>query len=329
MRYIAIEEHFFPDFVSLGESPIPEIEHQAGFKRMADWGEGRLADMDAAGIDMQVLSMPTWLVQDMVDQPDEALRLARLTNDTAYKAVKANPDRFAAFATLPTAQPEAAAQELERAVGTLGMRGAMIPGHVRGRFLDDQFFWPIFEAAEKLDVPIYLTIRNPPPVVMEAYYSGFAPEVNHALAWAGWGWHCEGGLHCLRLILSGVFDRFPNLQIIIGHLGENLPFSIDRADWFLSATAKNLERRVGDYFRNNFYITTSGYFYVPPLQCALAAVGVDRMLFAVDYPFADNAEGVQFLENAPISPADRAKIAHENTERLLRIHPLPAVSGVA
>jgi hypothetical protein len=324
MRFIATEEHFFPPDVSIGPSPVPQVRGQDNREeRMAEWGGGRLADMDAGGIDMQVLSMPAWTVHDMEDA-EEALRLARKTNDTAAEAVQAHPDRFAAFATLPTGQPAAAADELERTVKELGFKGAMIPGPVRGRFLDDQFFWPIFERAQALDVPIYLTVRNPPDAVMQAYYTGFTPEVNHTLAWAGWAWHCECGLHSLRLILGGVFDRFPDLQIIIGHMGENIPFSLDRADWFLSGTAKHLKRRVAEYFQDNFYITTSGYFSVPPLQCALAAVGADRILFAIDYPFADNAEGRAFLETAPISHVDREKIAHGNAERLLRIPPVPA-----
>jgi predicted TIM-barrel fold metal-dependent hydrolase len=322
MRYIAIEEHFFPDDVGIGPSPVPQLKGQ-NHDRMSDWDAGRLADMDAGGIDMQVLSMPAWRIHDMEDG-DEALRLCKKTNDTAHGAVTAHPDRFAAFAMVPTSQPDAAADELERAVSTLGFKGAMIPGHVRGRFLDDQFFWPIFERAEALDVPIYLTVKSPPEAVMQAYYSGFEPEVSHALAWAGWGWHCEAGLHSLRLILGGLFDRYPKLQIIIGHMGEYIPFGLDRIDWFMSGTAKHLERSVADYYRENFYINTSGWFSVPALQCALAAVGADRIMFAIDYPFADNAEGRAFLETAPISPADREKIAHGNAERLLRI---PPVSG--
>jgi len=320
MRFIAVEEHFFPPDVQLATNPNPQLRGQ-NFERMTEWGAGRVADMDASGIDMQVLSMPAWTVHEMADDPDEALRLARKTNDTAAAAVEAHPDRFAAFATLPTSQPAAAADELERTVKEFGFKGAMIPGHARGRFLDDQYFWPIFERAQKLDVPIYLTVHSPPEAVMEAYFSGFTSELSHALAWGGWGWHCEAGLHSLRLIVGGLFDRFPDLQIIIGHLGENIPFALDRADWFLSSNTPHLKRRVAEYFQDNFYLTTSGWFSVPALQCALAAVGADRILFAIDYPFADSDEGRRFLETAPISSADRVKIAHGNTERLLRIPP--------
>lgn len=325
MRFIALEEHLFPPDVGIGESPIPQQRGQ-DFDRMSDWGAARLADMDATGIDVQVLSMPTWIVHDMDDDAERALQLARQTNDAIAEATEAHPDRYSAFATLPTSQPEAAADELERTVSTLGFRGALIPGHVRGRFLDDRFFWPIFERAEALDVPIYVHPRNPPDAVMQAYYSGFESSVNTALAWAGWGWHCETGLHALRLILGGVFDRFSSLQIIIGHMGENIPFALDRSDWFLSGTATHLKRRVAEYFQDNFYITTSGVFSVPPLLCAIAAIGVDRILFAVDYPFADNAEATRFVEAAPISPADREKIAHGNAERLLRIEPALAAA---
>lgn len=320
MRVIAIEEHFFPtEILALMASPTPP---QGGpdYARMTDVGAARLADMDASGIDMQVLSTPTDMVA-MEDDVGRALELARIANDIAAAAGEAHPDRFSAFALLPTWHPAVAADELERTVTTHGFKGALLAGHIRGRFLDDQFFWPIFERAQALDVPIYLHPGKPPEAVMQAYYSGFEPPVNLALGWAAWGWHCEAGLHALRLILGGVLDRFPNLQIIIGHLGENLPFSIDRADWFLSGTAKNLQRSVAEYYQQNFYLTTSGCFSIAPLQCALATIGVDRMMFAVDYPFANNAEGHAFLEQAPISPGDRAKIAHLNAERLLRIEP--------
>ena len=329
MRLIAVEEHFFPAEVPIPEPALPQQRGQ-DYSKQGNPDDARLADMDASGIDMQLLSMPTQVIAAM-DDADESLRLARLFNDAAAAAVEAHPDRFAALATLPTSQPDVAADELERAVKTLGLKGALIAGHIpliagqaRGRFLDDQFFWPIFERAQKLDVPIYLHPSKPPAEVMEIYYSGFEAPLNAALGWAGWGWHCEAGLHSLRLIVGGLFDRFPDLQIIIGHMGENIPFSLDRADWFLSGTATHLKRRVAEYFQDNFYITTSGYFSVPALQCALAAVGADRILFAIDYPFADNDEGRRFLETAPISAVDREKIAHGNAERLLRIPPAAA-----
>jgi len=235
------------------------------------------------------------------------------------KAVADHPDRFAGFAVLPTLDATAAADELDRAVTQLGFKGALINGHTRGRFLDDEAFWPIFERAEALDVPIYLHPTPPPPQVREAYYSGLQGMVGNVLALAGWGWHCETGLHALRLVLGGVFDRFPRLQVVIGHMGENIPFSLARADQVLTPFAGYLQRRVADYFYENFYITTSGYFTFAPLLCALMVLGPDRIIFSVDYPFSDNVEGRAFLDAAPINPADREKLAHGNVERLLRM----------
>jgi uncharacterized protein len=317
MRVIAIEEHFMtPEGFALTEklgrigAPI-----QIWAEKLGDIGEGRLAEMDAAGIDVQVLSTPAVGVEEL--DPDESVKLSREINDVLAKAVADHPDRFAGFAVLPTLDAARAADELERTVKELGFKGALINGHARGRFLDDQAFWPIFERAEALDVPIYLHPTPPPPQVMEAYYSGLG-MVGNVLALAGWGWHCETGLHALRLVLGGVFDRFPKLNVIIGHMGENIPFSLARADQVLSPFA-GLGRSIADYFHSNFYITTSGYFTFAPLLCAMMVMGADRIIFSVDYPFSDNKEGREFLDAAPINPADREKIAHGNVERLLRM----------
>lgn len=319
MRVIAIEEHFVtPQGFALSErlGKVGAPIHMWA-ERLADLGEGRLAGMDAAGIDVQVLSTPAIGVEEL--DPAEALRMSKEVNDVLAKAVADHPERFAGFAVLPTLDATAAAKELDRTVTELGFKGALINGHTRGRFLDDQAFWPIFEQAEALDVPIYLHPTPPPAPVREAYYSGLPGMVGNVLALAGWGWHCETGLHALRLVLGGVFDRFPNLQVIIGHMGENIPFSLARADQVLSPFAKHLQRPIADYFYENFYITTSGYFTFPPLLCAIMVLGADRIIFSVDYPFSDNVEGRAFLDAAPINPADREKIAHGNVERLLRM----------
>jgi predicted TIM-barrel fold metal-dependent hydrolase len=201
----------------------------------------------------------------------------------------------------------------------MGFKGAMVHGHTSGRFLDDREFWPIFECAEALDVPVYLHPTPPTAAVFEAYFGGLEPRVAGALARGGWGWHAETGLHALRLMVSGVFDRFPQLQIIIGHMGENLPFSIARADSVLRTGTSHLKRTVAEYFCANFHITTSAYFTVPPLQCALSVIGADRIMFSVDYPFSSAEDGTAFLRCAPIAQGDREKIAHGNAERLLRL----------
>jgi predicted TIM-barrel fold metal-dependent hydrolase len=319
MRVIAIEEHFMTSHgfglaerQGRGGGPIQRTAAQMG-----DLGAVRIADMDAAGIDLQVLSTPAVGVEEL--DPADGIGMCREINDVLAKAVADHPDRFAGFAVLPTLDAGAAAAELERGVTDLGFKGALINGHARGRFLDEPAFWPIFECAEALDVPIYLHPTPPPKAVREAYYSGLPGSTGNTLAMAGWGWHCETGMHALRLILAGVFDAFPRLQVIVGHMGENIPYSLARADQFLTPHATHLQRRVADYFHDNFYITTSGYFTMPPLLCALAVIGADRIMFSVDYPFNSNMEGRAFLDTMPISPADIEKITHLNAERLLRL----------
>jgi uncharacterized protein len=318
VRVITLEEHFLTGAIRDANRHImPPRGAGDVADKLADLGPRRLADMDAGGIDVQVLSVTAPGTQEL--EPATAVALARDANDQLAEAVGAHPDRFAGFATLPTPHPEAAAAELERTVTGLGFKGAMINGHTGGRFLDDPAFWPVFERAEALGVPVYLHPTYPTAQVMEAYYSGFEAPVSAALATAGWGWHAETGLHALRLVLGGVFDRFPGLQVIIGHMGENIPFSLARADERLSPVATHLKRGVGEYLRENFYITTSGYFTDPPLLCALMVLGADRILFSVDYPFSSNARGRAFLDQAPVSEADREKIAHGNAERLLHL----------
>lgn len=321
MRIIAIEEHFSIEAVEraagrdhASPAPGPVADRM---RKMADLGAERLRDMNAAGITMQVLSLTspgTQLLDAAVAVP-----LAREANDYLAAAVASHPDRFAGFATLPTPDPRASASELERAVTTLGFKGAMIHGLTHDRFLDDSAFWPIFEAAEHLDVPIYLHPAEPPAAVREAYFAGFAPTVTFALATSGWGWHVETGLHILRLILAGVFERFPRLRLIVGHMGEALPFFLARSSERLTPAITQLPRSVEEYVRAHIYITTSGIFTAPPLQCALSVLGADRIIFSVDYPFSTNEEGRRFLDTAPLSMEDREKLAHGNAELLLKV----------
>jgi uncharacterized protein len=310
MRVITLEEHYLT-------TEVNDVVKRKGQTPSAlfDVGEGRLEAMDAAGIDVQVLSMAAPAVQEL--EPSVAVPLAAKANDHLAELIAAHPDRFAGFAALPTTDPGAAASELERAVRQLGMKGAMIHGHTRGQFLDDSGYWPVLEAAEDLGVPFYLHPTYPPPSVREAYYSGLDATVANVLAAAGWGWHAETALHSLRLITAGIFDRFPGLQVIIGHMGENLPFYLERANRKLGPACGHLQRTIADYFLTQFWITTAGFISVPPLQCALAVVGADRILFSVDYPFDDMRPAVAFLDSAPLAPADREKIAHANAERLL------------
>lgn len=322
MRTIALEEHVVtPEFVAalerIGSHALANPALARVRPQLLDVGDGRLAAMDAAGIDVQVLSLTSFGLEEL-DRPT-ATAVVRDVNDRLADAVRAHPDRLAAFAALAIDDPTAASRELERAVTQLHCRGTMIDGTTHGLFLDHPKFTPILEAAESLRVPIYLHPAPPPAAVQAAYFSDLPDPFGMLLSIAGWGWHAETGLHCLRLIVSGVFDRFPGLQIIIGHMGENLPFSLARADSVLSRAPSTLRRSVAEYFHDHFYVTTSGYFTTPPFLCALSVVGADRLMFSVDYPFSTNAQGRAFLDGLPIAPADRARIAHANAERLLAL----------
>jgi predicted TIM-barrel fold metal-dependent hydrolase len=322
MRTITLEEHYAsPAFL---DGPAADTKRMAaslglsGFaERLSDLGESRIAEMDDAGIDVQVLS----LTSPGLEQLDaaEALVRARAENDYLADAVRRYPDRFAGFAALPTPAPDAAARELDRTVREYGFKGAMINGHVRGRYLDDTFFWPILDAAETLAVPLYIHPTPPPQSVISASYGGFAPGVTRALATAAWGWHVETAIHVLRLIVGGVFDRYPALQVVVGHLGEGLPFMLPRLDFGLPGTLTKLQRPPSAYLRENVSYTFSGWTYTATFLDLLLEVGVDRIMFSADYPYLPMAEARAFLERLPVSTADRERIAHGNAERMLRL----------
>ncbi|MDR3685626.1 MAG: amidohydrolase family protein [Coriobacteriia bacterium] len=331
MRTITLEEHFAtPAFMQgpgrgLGDaagrgqmlSGMPDGFARLG-ERLLDLGDGRIAEMDAAGIDVQVLSLNSPGVQQLGET--EAIDLARETNDHLAAAVARYPGRLEGLATLPTGTPELAADELERLVTQQGFKGAVINGHNRGRYLDDQFYWPILERAESLQVPIYLHPTPPPQAVIDASYSGnFAPGVATQLASNAWGWHIETAIHVLRIILGGAFDRYPNLQLVIGHLGEALPFMLPRVDRNLSPQMTKLDRSVGAYLRENVHYTFSGFNFTPTFLDLFLQVGVGRIMFSADYPYGSMPAAKAFLDGLPISPADKEQIAHGNAERLLRL----------
>jgi uncharacterized protein len=327
MRTIALEEHClsrgFREVIQSNAAspgggrqlpPTMTAERQA---RLADLETLRLQDMDTSGIDLQVLSD---IGSSLAPRSGDAgVQLTRESNDQVAEAIAAHPDRFAGFATLPMTEPGAAVDELERAVRSLGLQGAMIFGTTNGRFLDDPAFLPVLERAAALSVPIYLHPTMPPAPVREAYYTGLDPAVGFVLSTSGWGWHSEVGIHALRLILAGVFDRLPTLQIIIGHMGEMIPFMLARIDDTLTPMAKQLQQPVSEYFLHHFHITTSGFFTDPPLLLAMQVMGADRIMFSVDYPFSTNEQGRAFLDHASLSPADKEKISHLNVERLLSL----------
>jgi uncharacterized protein len=331
MRTITLEEHYATPAFMEGSGRQLKAQAQAArahpqvaagiaqlIDQLCDLDQRRIADMDAASIDIQVLS----LTSPGVEQLDaaEAVELARDVNDRLADAVRSHPSRFAGFAALPTMAPDSAAVELERMVRDHGFKGALINGHIRGRYLDDAFFWPILERAEALQVPLYLHPTPPPQAVIEASYVGnFAPGVTVGLATAAWGWHIDTANHVLRLILSGAFDRYPRLQLIIGHLGEGLPFMLPRIELALPTEMTKLERPIGAYLRENLYYTFGGFNYLPTFLDLLLQVGVDRIMFSADYPYASMARARAFLDQLPVSPADKARISHGNAERLLQL----------
>ena len=275
MRTIAVEEHFASPGFLVG--PGQELKAQASnfcpaaaklFERLCDIGEKRVAEMDEAGIDMQVLSLTSPGTEQL--EPGDAMTLAREANEYLSAAVRKSPTRFAGFAALPTGAPDQAADELERVVREYGFKGAIINGHNRGRYLNDRFFWPILERAEALKVPVYLHPTKPPKPVIEASYAGFSPIVTELLAGAGWGWHIETAIHVIRLILGGVFDQYPKLQIVVGHMGEALPFMLQRLDVMPMAMTK-LNRPVSAYLRENVHYTLSGFNFTPDIPRSHAA----------------------------------------------------------
>lgn len=319
MRTIAVEEHFVtPSFMAGPGRAITSIPLWPMIRdQLLDLGSLRIEEMDAAGVDVQMLMLHSPGVEQLGS--DEAVELARETNDLLAHAVKNNPGRLSGFATLPIQSPELAAAELTRAVGQLGLRGAVINGHSQGRYLDDSFFWPVLERAEALGVPIYLHPTQPPrPVVKASYEGNFSPESAYVLSVAGWGWHVETATHILRLILSGAFDRYPELQFIVGHLGEGLPFFLQRFDQLLSPRVTGLKRPVSAYLRENLYYSFSGFTYLPAFLNLLLEIGADRILFSCDHPYSSMARSREFLDQLPVSAADKERIAYRNAEELLR-----------
>ena len=319
MRTIALEEHFVTaELAGYGASTStiaqPHVWAEAS-RRLADLAEERLPAMDAAGVDVAVLSLNSPGIQA---EPNAQVAVARAAevNDLLAGLIAAHPTRYSGFAALPLQDGEAAAKELERAVKQLGLRGALVNAHTQGRYLDDPSLRVVWEHAEGLGVPLYLHPANgfDTPHVLSGH-----PELTGPM----WSWGADTSTHALRLIFGGVFDDFPNAKLLLGHMGEGLPYALWRLDsrWgFHNHHGIELKRgKPSEYLRHNLYITTSGVCDAPPLLCALLALGADHILFGTDYPFEDMATATAFLAGAPLSQADRAKISHLNAEKLLRL----------
>jgi 2,3-dihydroxybenzoate decarboxylase len=286
-------------------------------ERLGDIGERRIADMDASGIDMQILSLTSPGVQ--VFDAATASSLAMETNEQLAEAIRRYPTRFAGLAAVAPHDPRGAAKEMDRAVRRLGMKGVIVNSHTRGEMLDDPKFWELFEAAEALNVPIYIHPQAPPPAMI-------GPYVDRGLEGALWGFAAETGLHVLAIIRSGALDRFPRLRIVVGHLGEALPFWLYRLD-YMNKTARpairtgagSLGKRISDYVKENVFITTSGMAWAPAITFVQSVVGVDRVMYAMDYPYQFELYEVDATDAVPISDEDKRKLFQTNAEAVFAL----------
>lgn len=327
MRIVTLEEHIsIPEMAkkipqgALGGFGQSERMQQLTVK-LGDITGDRLNSMDANGISMQVLSVDSAGANLL--NAEEGPAFASKYNDLIAERIAGMPTRFTAFAHLPMTAPQAAADELERAVKQYNFRGAMIRGLTQDKFLDQPEFAPIFERAEKLNVPIYLHPGLPPKGIADIYYSGLPNHsgMAEALACYGWGWHAETALHVLRLLYSGIFDKYPKLNLIIGHMGEMLPMMMVRSERaFKPGNGGANQRSLTDTFHQQVHITTSGFFTQPPLKIALDTFGIDNIMFSVDYPFSTNEMGVEFLNAIDLPIGEVEKIAHRNADELLKLH---------
>ncbi|KAK4690167.1 hypothetical protein P7C71_g6555, partial [Lecanoromycetidae sp. Uapishka_2] len=314
---ITLEEHY-------QASPLADLPHNAvhyaGFPqhlkdKLRDLSSQRIADMDAGAVSLQVISHGPGIGNSSE---------CREANQTLSAAVKRNPARFAGFATLPMGNPEAAAKELEHGVKELGFVGALVENHFQGRFYDDEAFWPVFEMAEQLDTVLYIHPTFPSGDRDPLYKGNYVSSVERSLGGAGFGWHMETGLHILRLFAAGVFDRFPKIKIVIGHMGELLPFQLERIAKFAGKGMFG-ERKKGfmDMWNSNIWITTAGMFSLNPLSCLLRNTKVERIMYSVDYPFSTNEEGLEFMEelrkSGMVTEEQLELIAYRNAENLLGV----------
>jgi predicted TIM-barrel fold metal-dependent hydrolase len=245
--------------------------------------------------------------------------MARELNDYLASAIARHPDRFAGFAALPMQSPDACGAELVRAVKELGFLGALVNGTTEGRFLDHPSYDGLLAAAVELDVPIYIHPHLPPEAVRKAYYSDLPEGTGRVLEAAGWGWHSETAIQLLRLVVAGTLDKHPRLKLIVGHMGEMLPMMMARADEAFALDIDHLKRPISRTILDQVWITTSGIFSEPPFLAALQTFGIDRIMFSVDYPYAPNEKGREFLDRISIAPADMAKLTHGNADALLKL----------
>ena len=314
---VALEEHYHdPAVVAAMGDGMEGRRKEPVRQRLDDLGALRLKEMDEAGVDFQVLSHGAPSTQRM--RGDSAVATARDVNDRLHRVVERHPRRFAAFAALATSEPKAAADELERTVTKLGFVGAMVHGLCDGVFFDDQRFWPIFERAQALDVPIYLHPAAPHPQVFDLYFKDYAAR-HPMFPLAAWGFTMETATLAIRMVLSGVFDRYPKLKFILGHLGETVPFLSWRIDMTLARDGAHAEGFREKFF-SHFYITTSGFFSTTALDCCIKEMGIERIMFSIDYPFVENRPGTRWaLDELVLPAADKEKLLNGNARRILKL----------
>ena len=317
MKKIALEEHFLcpgvDQYWNSTVGDLPAATRERAYARLTDFGETRLAAMDAAGIARAVLGLAGPGVQAERDSAT-AIRNARAANDFLAREVQKRPDRYAGFAHLPMQDAKAASDELERCMRDLKFCGAMINGHTHGQYLDHPSLHPFWERAEALDAPIYLHPTDPvsPSPALDGH---------KGLRRATWEWGFETGSHALRLVFGGLFDRFPRAKVVLGHLGETLPFLLWRFDSRAGPDfyAIKLGKPPSQYIKDNFVVTTSGMCSAEPLACTVSALGKDRVMFAADYPFEKADEAAHFIDKVPLDDDVRHDICHRNATRYFRL----------
>ena len=318
MKLIGLEEHFStPDYINEFKTKDDDEFTMAGIQNMCDLGAHRIGQMDEAGMAVQIVSFSTPGVEQL--GKDDAVRVSADVNEYMSKAVRENPDRIQAFMTLPMASPPDAVESLQRAKEML-FAGVSINGRIGDKYLDDPSFLPVLKGIEALDMPVYLHPCRPPKAVIDAWYEGPWPDqVTDFFSRGAWGWHIETCVHVLRIIFSGVFDQCPGLKLVIGHLGEGLPFFFQRIMKLMPAERTLLDRSILDYLNENVYYATSGLNYHAVFNCLKEQVSMDHILFSTDYPFCSMKESVEFFNQLPLSESDKRKIAYENAERIFHL----------
>ena len=312
---VTLEEHFV--------APAVRNAFKIGFpehvmRKLSSWDE-RLHDMDKGGVTVQVVShAPT--AQSIA--PD----VCQQANKELLGEIKAHEGRYAGFAILPMHDPEAACKELEHCVKEYGFVGSLVNNHANGRFYDDEYFWPIFAKAQELDGPIYIHPTFAPDSISDHYKGNYSNDVAMRLSMNLYGWHAECGIHILRMFASGFFDKHPKVKIIIGHMGENLPYMLDRIQYFEWSFGKQIKRPLREVWDTNIWITTAGMFSTTPMATLLRATKIERILYSVDYPFAQNEDGAKFIEDLEksgmVTEKELEMIAHGNATRLLKLRSL-------